>query len=324
MKTKYSLDDVHTVDVPETPVAVLQHRGNPALVGATIQKFIGWRRAVGLKAAASQTYNVFHSDSEITPADEFRVDICAATDRTIEPNEQGVEAGVIPAGRCAVLRAIGSENVEPAIEFLYRDWLPSSGETLRDFPLYCERVSVVPVVAEHEVVTDIFLPLAMTSHIEARDRRLRRACNEKGREMIPPFSILHVCFRLAAEAQAALPPAGLLRLGVFRRLLFSGRGGRTHDDLAFRDDLLGATARCGLGLRRGSRGSFGDGFRRRSFGSHGLSRRGLGLAGPRRLGLRSILGDGFRLGSRRGLGSSLLCPPSGLLCDHGSIRDYGC
>ncbi|KQW81477.1 AraC family transcriptional regulator [Devosia sp. Root413D1] len=167
MKTKYSLDDVHTVEVPETPVAVLQHRGNPALVGATIQKFIGWRRAVGLKAAASQTYNVFHSDSEITPADEFRVDICAATDRTIEPNEQGVEAGVIPAGRCAVLRAIGSENVEPAIEFLYRDWLPSSGETLRDFPLYCERVSVVPVVAEHEVVTDIFLPLAMTSHIEA-------------------------------------------------------------------------------------------------------------------------------------------------------------
>jgi AraC family transcriptional regulator len=159
MKTAYSLADVNIADVPETPVAVLQHRGNPALVAEAIQKFIAWRRAVGLSAASSATYNVFHSDSDITPPDEFRLDICAATDRKIELNEQGVEAGVLPAGRCAVLRAIGAENVEPAIEFLYRDWLPASGEALRDFPLYCQRVSIVPMVAEHEAITDIFLPL---------------------------------------------------------------------------------------------------------------------------------------------------------------------
>ncbi|RWQ01185.1 AraC family transcriptional regulator [Mesorhizobium sp.] len=159
MKTAYSLADVNIADVPKTPVAVLQHRGNPALVAEAIQKFIAWRRAVGLSAASSATYNVFHSDSDITPPDEFRLDICAATDRKIELNEQGVEAGVLPAGRCAVLRAIGAENVEPAIEFLYRDWLPASGEALRDFPLYCQRVSIVPMVAEHEAITDIFLPL---------------------------------------------------------------------------------------------------------------------------------------------------------------------
>lgn len=159
MKTAYSLADVNIVDVPEAPVAVLQHRGNPALVAEAIQKFIAWRRAVGLSAASSATYNVFHSDSDITPPDEFRLDICAATDRKIELNMQGVEAGVLPAGRCAVLRAIGAENVEPAIEFLYRDWLPASGEALRDFPLYCQRVSIVPMVAEHEAITDIFLPL---------------------------------------------------------------------------------------------------------------------------------------------------------------------
>ncbi|GLS38151.1 hypothetical protein GCM10010869_37450 [Mesorhizobium tianshanense] len=121
MKTAYSLNDVTILDVPETPVAVLQHRGNPALVGETIQKFIAWRRAEGLGAASSATYNVFHSDSEMMPPDEFRVDICAATDRKIEMNEQGVEAGVLRAGRCAVLRVIGAEDVELAIEFLYRD-----------------------------------------------------------------------------------------------------------------------------------------------------------------------------------------------------------
>jgi AraC family transcriptional regulator len=159
MKTAFSLGDVNIVDVPETPVAVLQHRGNPARVAETIQKFIAWRRAAGLSAASSATYNVFHSDSDTTPPDEFRLDICAATDRKIEPNDEGVEAGVLPAGRCAVLRVIGAENVEPAIEFLYRDWLPASGEDLRDFPLYCQRVSFVPMVPEHEAITDIFLPL---------------------------------------------------------------------------------------------------------------------------------------------------------------------
>jgi AraC family transcriptional regulator len=37
--------------------------------------------------------------------------------------------------------------------------LPASGEALPDFPLYCQRVSFVPMVAEHEAITDIFLPL---------------------------------------------------------------------------------------------------------------------------------------------------------------------
>lgn len=159
MKAVYSLDDVNIVDVPDTLVAVLQHRGNPAFVGETLQKFVAWRRVVGLSAASSATYNVFHSDSDITPHDEFRLDICAATDRKIEPNEQGMEAGIIPASRCAVLRVIGAENVEPAIEFLYRDWLPQSGEEPRDIPLYCQRVSFVPIVPEYEAITDIFLPL---------------------------------------------------------------------------------------------------------------------------------------------------------------------
>lgn len=160
LKTTYSLNDVNILDVPEIPIAVLQHRGNPVLVSETIQRFIAWRRAVGLSAASSATYNVFHSDSEVTPPDEFRLDICAATDRKIEPNDQGVEAGTIPAGRCAVLRVAGAENVEAAIEFLYRDWLPASGEDLRDFPLYCQRVSFMPMVPEHEAIADIFLPLA--------------------------------------------------------------------------------------------------------------------------------------------------------------------
>ena len=52
-----------------------------------------------------------------------------------------------------------SDNLKPAIHFLYADWLPGSGEELRDFPIFAERVRFFPDVPENEAVTDIFLPL---------------------------------------------------------------------------------------------------------------------------------------------------------------------
>lgn len=159
MTNFYSRDDVKILDVPAIPVAILRHRGDPQTIGETIRRFIEWRRSANLRSTVSPTYNVFHSDSETASPDDFVVDICAGTAREIEPNNEGVEGGVIPAGRCAVLRVTGAGNVEPAIEYLYRDWLPASGEGVRDYPLYCQRVSFVPVVAEHQTITDLFLPL---------------------------------------------------------------------------------------------------------------------------------------------------------------------
>jgi hypothetical protein len=45
---------------------------------------------------------------------------------------------------------------------LYRDWLPASGEELRDFPLYFHYLNLVHEVAVHELLTDIYLPLIVT------------------------------------------------------------------------------------------------------------------------------------------------------------------
>jgi AraC family transcriptional regulator len=156
----FSAADVAVRDVPATRVAVMTHHGDPARLGQTIQRFIAWRRAAGLRPQVSATYNVFHADPRATPAAEFRLDLCAATERAIAANDDGVEAGVIPGGRCAVLRVVGaSDDLEPAARFLYRDWLPASGEEPRDFPLYCRRLTFFPDVPEHEAITDLYLPL---------------------------------------------------------------------------------------------------------------------------------------------------------------------
>jgi AraC family transcriptional regulator len=160
MTTSYTEADITIREVLPVPVAVMEHRGDPVRIGDTIQRFIAWRKAAGLNPKTSATYNIFHSDPRTADPADYRLDLCAATDRAIEPNPAGVTAGLIPGGRCAVLRVIGSsDDLEPAAFYLYRNWLPASGEEARDFPLYCQRVRFFPDVPEHEAVTDLFLPL---------------------------------------------------------------------------------------------------------------------------------------------------------------------
>ena len=68
---------------------------------------------------------------------------------------------MIPGGRVATLRILGTagEYLKPAMLFLDRDWLPISGEELRDVPLCCQRVKFFPLVSAHGAPTDLFLPL---------------------------------------------------------------------------------------------------------------------------------------------------------------------
>lgn len=153
--------DVLIVDFQETPVAMLTHRGDPARLGDTIRRFIAWRKERGLSPHVSDTYNLFHGNPYETPPSEFRLDLCASTEQPVEPNDTGVVSSVLPAGRCARLRHIGSDDgLDASMSYLYGEWLPANGETLRDFPLFCRRVQFFPDVSEREAITELYLPLA--------------------------------------------------------------------------------------------------------------------------------------------------------------------
>lgn len=159
---RFGKTDVTIVDLPVIPVAVMEHRGDPASLGETIRRFIAWRRRTGVRAPASRTFTIFHADPDVTPPADYRIGLCAGTDRPLGAGDadEGVRPGVIPAGRSARLRVLGSsDDLRPAALFLYREWLPASGEEPRDFPLYAERVRFFPDVPEHEAITDLFLPL---------------------------------------------------------------------------------------------------------------------------------------------------------------------
>src|SRR5436305_7871296 len=58
MKT-FTTDDVTIRDVPPTRVAIMEHRGSPATLGATIQRLIAWRTKAGLHPSTSPTFKVW-------------------------------------------------------------------------------------------------------------------------------------------------------------------------------------------------------------------------------------------------------------------------
>jgi len=161
---KFEKDHHMQVEIIETDdinVAVKEHCGSAQLLNNSISQFIEWRKSTHLSPVNSaNTYGVPYGDPNTMSPPEFKFDICGVVRQTVPENPQGVINKVIPAGRCAKLRHLGSrDNMEDKIYYLYRDWLALSGEQLRDFPCYFHYINLFPAVSEHELITDIYLPL---------------------------------------------------------------------------------------------------------------------------------------------------------------------
>lgn len=152
---------VNIVNFTETKIAALKHQGPVELINDSVSKFIEWRKASGLSPVkTSQTFGIAYDNPDTTEPEKFRFDICSSVSQDIPENTQGVINSAIPAGRCAVVRHFGShDRIAESIYPLYREWLPNSGESLRDFPLYFHYLNLMPETPEHELEADIYLPL---------------------------------------------------------------------------------------------------------------------------------------------------------------------
>jgi AraC family transcriptional regulator len=157
--------DVKIITVEPMDVAVLEHLGDPMCVNNTVASFIEWRKESGLSDYITQgTYGVPYSDPATTPGEEFRFDVCGElspeANGLVPENPQGVISKKLPGGRCAVVRHVGAyERISDSVYYLYRQWLPNSGEELRDFPVYFRYLELDQNHPEHAQQTDILLPL---------------------------------------------------------------------------------------------------------------------------------------------------------------------
>ncbi|MEO6975110.1 MAG: AraC family transcriptional regulator [Gallionella sp.] len=145
----------------QTPIAVLEHRGPPDRVNESVKIFIDWRKSSSLSpVSSSDTFGIVYDNPDTVAPEEFRFDICGAVTEDVPANPQGVINKMIPEGRCAVVRHLGShQRIGEAAYYLYRDWLPGSSEELRDFPLFFHYLNLITDTPEHDLVTDVYLPL---------------------------------------------------------------------------------------------------------------------------------------------------------------------
>lgn len=152
---------IRIVDFAETRVAAFEHRGSPALVNESVARFRQWRLTSGQSpVASSRTFGIPYDNPDTTPPHAFRFAVCGEMREAVQPNEFGVHERVISGGRCAVIRHSGSPAyIGETIYPLYRDWLPSSNEELRDHPLFFQYLSVHPETPLEQWETDIYVPL---------------------------------------------------------------------------------------------------------------------------------------------------------------------
>jgi AraC family transcriptional regulator len=142
---------VQCVDFYTTQVAALEHHGDLRTLGDSLRRFIAWRKLNHLGPSVSATYNLI---------DDQRFVLCAATTRPIAPNPHGVVAKTITGGRCALVRHQGSDHaLFETVNWLRAQWVPASGERLREGPLVLQRLRLFPDVPEAHARTDVFLPL---------------------------------------------------------------------------------------------------------------------------------------------------------------------
>ena len=156
------MNDMHVdiVEFPLTLVAAIEHRGSPALEYESVRRLIAWRIEFGYPPDRHPTYGVHYDDPWTTAPERYRADFCVAVEEEVAANSFGVVNKKIPGGRCAKVRHRGLRENIPAARYLCETWLPQSGESLRGFPLFFHYVNVGPYVAEADMVTDVYLPIA--------------------------------------------------------------------------------------------------------------------------------------------------------------------
>ncbi len=128
-------------EIEKRRLAVVEHRGDPKMVGDSVNKLVTWAKAqaVSLKPKAGEAFGFAYDDPHTTQPSEFRLDLGIKIPENLKLEEGVVVEKYIPAGRYAVVMHKGTRNnIGDTIYPMYREWLPNSGEQLGDLPcIFC-------------------------------------------------------------------------------------------------------------------------------------------------------------------------------------------
>ena len=152
--------NVEIKQMPELRVATVRHVGPYMRISEAFARLGDAAGRAGLFGPETQMIGLFHDDPETTPAAELRSDAALSVALKAKIPE-GLGEAKIPAGRYACAIHLGPyAGLPDSWSRLMGQWLPASGERMKDAVSYEIYRNTPQDVKPEELVTEIYLPLA--------------------------------------------------------------------------------------------------------------------------------------------------------------------
>lgn len=144
---------------PALRLACLHHRGAYNGIGTVFDRLQAWASARGLIGPGTRFIALYHDDPRSVPERALR----SEAGLTVAPEVQaadGVHIMALPPTRVAQLVFKGPyAELERAYTWLYRDWLPGSGEEPADQPCREDYLNDCRSLPPSEWLTAVMMPL---------------------------------------------------------------------------------------------------------------------------------------------------------------------
>lgn len=147
--------------MPEQKVLFVRKTGRYDKAAAeawpTLMRFAYSRKLIGKN---TKGIGISHDNPDITPEEKIRYDACITINKDIKP-EGEVGLQTISGGRCAVFLHKGPyDKLGETYNAIFSQWLPASGETLREAPCFEEYLNRDPRRTKPENLrTEIYIPI---------------------------------------------------------------------------------------------------------------------------------------------------------------------
>lgn len=142
-------------------VVVLRKHGAFDDLDQAFGQIFSWAAEQGLVEQLQQLVGIALNDHRDVPARECSFDCAMGFGALSMPVPVPLRQMTLGGGNYAVLRHVGSfAGLEAATDALLRQWLPDSGHTLRDAPLYYHYLDDPEETPEAILRADICVPLA--------------------------------------------------------------------------------------------------------------------------------------------------------------------
>jgi AraC family transcriptional regulator len=150
---------VEITHLPRTRVATIEHRGDYQLTSKAFERLMAVAATTGLLTHATRTIGIYHDDAESVPEALLRSNACITVGDHWKPSGE-LEEAYIEGGRYVRIVHTGPyTELKVAYDWLYRTWLPSSGEEPRNLPCLEEYLNNPRQVPAKDLQTAVLLPL---------------------------------------------------------------------------------------------------------------------------------------------------------------------